>query len=65
MLSDLRIIFFIYELILNVLNVIMASATDAMRLQGCYGKIKPLDFSVNALRTLSVIDIRNSSVTHP
>ena len=56
------IIFFICEL---VLNVVMASDTDVMCPQGRYGKIKLLDFSVNALRTLSVIDLCNSSVTHP
>ena len=41
----------------------MTSSTDAVCLQGCYREIELLDFSVNALRTLSVIDICNSSVT--
>ena len=54
-LSDLRIILFIRELILNIFNVHMPSARDAMCLQRRYRKIKLLDFSVNVLRTLSVI----------
>ena len=60
---DLRIKFFIRELVLNVLNVLMASDMDLMCPQGRYEKIKLLDFSVNALLSLSVIDIRNSSLT--
>ena len=43
----------------------MASPMDAVCLQGCYGKIKLLDFSVKFLLILSEIDIHNSSVTHP
>ena len=64
-LSDLQIIFFIPELILNVPNVPVASTMDAMCPQGRYGKIKLLDFPINGLRTLSVIDIHNSSVSRP
>ena len=55
-LSDLQIKLFICELVFNISNVLAASATDAMCPQGRYRKIK--------LQTLSVIDIRNSSVTH-
>ena len=33
-------------------NVLVASAMDAMCLWGCHGKIKLVDFSVNALRIL-------------
>ena len=48
------------ELVLNICNVLVASTTDAMCPQGCYGKIKLLDFSVKAFLTLSVIDICNA-----
>ena len=63
MMSDLWIIFSICELVLNVRNVLGASATDAVCLQGRYGKIKLLDFSVKFSWILSVIDKRNSSLT--
>ena len=63
--SDLRIIFFIRELILNVRNVLVASVMDAVCPQVRYGKIKLLDFSVKFLWILSLINIRNSSVTRP
>ena len=61
MLSDLRIIFSIRTAIHNVL---VASTTDVMCPWGHYEKIKPPDFSVKALRILSVIDICSSSVAH-
>ena len=64
MLSDLRIIFSTHTAICNVHNVLVASSTDAMCLWGRHGKIKLLDFSRKALRILSVIDIRSSSVSH-
>ena len=64
MLSDLQIIFDICELVRNVPIVLVASAMDAIGLQARYGKIKLLDFSVNGLQILSVIDIHNSSVYH-
>ena len=38
MLSDLRITFFIHEPILNVPNILVASAMDEMCPQGCHGK---------------------------
>ena len=60
MLSDLPVIFFIRELVLKVL---VASATEVMCPQGHCGKVKLLDFSINALRTLPVIDIPNLSIT--
>ena len=65
MLSDLRIIFFIREPVINVPNILVASAMEAMCLQGRHQKIKLLDFSVNGLQTLSVIDICNSSLWYP
>ena len=49
----------------SIHNVLVASATDAMCPWRCHGKIKLLDFSIKALRILSVIDIRSSSVSHP
>ena len=64
MLSDLRIILSARTAICNVCNVLVASDMDAMCLWGCHGKIKLLEFSVKALRILSVIDIRSSSVSH-
>ena len=65
MLSDLRIIFSVRTAIRNVHNVLVASAMDAMCPWGSHRKIELLDFSVRALRILSVIDIRSSSVSHP
>ena len=65
MLSDLQIIFSVRTAIRNVHNVLVASTTDAMCPLGCHGKIKLLDFSIKALRILSVIDICGSSVSHP
>ena len=62
--SDLRIIFYICILVRNVPIVFVASATDVIGRQVRYRKIKLLEFSVNGLRMLSVIDIRNSSVSH-
>ena len=49
----------ICELVLNVPNVLVASTMDAMCPQGRYRKIKLLEFSVNALWTLCVIDMDN------
>ena len=62
--SDLRIIFYIRELSRNVPIVLVASTMDAIGPQLRDRKIKLLDFSIDALWILSVIDIRNSSVSH-
>ena len=65
LLSDLRIIVSAHMAIRNICNVLVAFAMDAMCPWGRHGKIKLLDFSVKALRILSVIDIHSSSVSHP
>ena len=62
--SDFRNIFYIHILTCYVTIVLVASTIDAIGPQARYGKIKLLDFSVNGLWILSVIDIHNSSVSH-
>ena len=62
---DLRIIFYIRELIRNVPIVLVASDTNAIGPQACYGKIKLLDFLIYCLLILSVIDSCNSSAPCP
>ena len=61
MLGDLRIIL---SACMAICNVLVASDTDAMCPWGHQGKIKLLQFSIKALRSISVIDIRSSSVSH-
>ena len=60
--TDLWIIFYIHILVHNVPIVLVAFATDAIGPQAYYGKIKLIDFSVNGLPILCVIDFRNFSL---
>ena len=48
--SDLRIIFYIRELVRKVPIVLVASATGAIGPEASYGKIKLLDFYPTALK---------------
>ena len=55
--SDLRIIVFIREHVLTILNVLVASVMDVNCPWNIHGKIKLLEFSIKGLRMSGVTNI--------